>query len=226
MSPPDDELAAYAIEYALAHWPIFPLAGKVPAIAGGRGVLDATTDIDTITAWWSGRYRGANIGGRVPDPMFVLDVDPRHGGLESIAALEQQHDHLPETLMTISGRGDGGRHYFYCRPPGRLSAKRLGPGVDLKTSSGYVVLPPSIHPATGQPYMQIERPVAAPPEWLIELLLPERIAPKTAPRRPFPTFGCGPSIADRFTASTSWTDILTPHGWRCLDADPDDDGAR
>jgi hypothetical protein len=214
-----------AVEYARHHWPVFPLRGKVPAIAGGRGVLDATTDVDTVTRWWSGPYRGANIGGRVPDPMLVLDVDPRHGGLDTIIALERRYEPLPQTLMTISGRGDGGRHLFYRRPPGRLSAKRLGAGIDIKTSSGYVVLAPSIHPATGQPYTRIDVPVAAPPAWLTALLLPERAEPKQAPRKPFPPLR-GPSVADRFSQSVSWADILTPHGWRCLDADPDGDDAR
>ena len=140
------DIGVHAVKYALHHWAIFPLNGKIPAIAGDRGVLDATTDVDTAIAWWSGPYRGANVGGRVPGSMFVLDVDPRHGGDRTIADLEEKHGQLPETLTTISGRGDGGAHYFYRRPPGKLSSKRLGPGVDIKTSSGYVVLPPSIHP--------------------------------------------------------------------------------
>jgi len=87
-----------------------------------------------------------------------------------------------------------------------------------------VVLPPSIHPDTGKPYIRIEAPVAAPPDWLIALLRPEP-APPPRPRRSSSMF-TGPSIADQFAAATSWTDILTPHSWTCLSADPDADGAR
>jgi len=220
-----EPLGAYAIEYAVHHWPVFPLRGKVPAIAGGRGVLDATCDVVIVTDWWHGPYSGCNIGGRVPDSMVVLDVDPRHGGLDSITELEWCYEPLPPTLTTISGRGDGGAHYFYRRPPGKLSAKRLGAGVDVKTSTGYVVLAPSIHPHSGKPYTRIDAPVAAPPAWLIELLRPERVEPKPASRKLFSMLS-GPSVADKFSESTSWADILTPHGWRCLDADPDADGAR
>ncbi|HTX95102.1 MAG TPA: bifunctional DNA primase/polymerase [Mycobacterium sp.] len=217
------DIGVYAVEYALHHWPIFPLRGKMPAIAGGRGVLDATIDTEQVAAWWSVPYRGANIGGRVPESMLVLDVDPRHGGDETLAALELQHGPLPETLETITGRGDGGRHLFLWRPPGKLSAKRLGPGIDLKTSTGYVVLAPSIHPETGKPYTRIDRPVAVPPAWLADLLRPE---PAPPPRwRTVQTF-TGSSIADQFSANTSWADVLEPHGWRCLDPDPDADGAR
>jgi hypothetical protein len=116
-------------------------------------------------------------------------------------------------------------HLFFRRPAGKLSSKRLGPGIDIKDHGGYVVLPRSIHPDTGKPYIGIERPVAAPPARLVELLLPERVSAPAQRSRRLYSIHTGPSIADAFTASTSWSDILTPHGWRCDDADPDEDGA-
>jgi hypothetical protein len=238
------DIGTHAVERGLNGWPVFPGNGKAPAIPyphvkgspackgkcglQGHGVLDATTDLDTIIGWWGGRYRGCNILGRVPESMFVLDMDPQHGGLESLAALEKTYGPLPDTLMTFSGRGTGGWHRFYRRPPGKLSTARLGRGFDIKTHSGYVVLPPSIHPDTGKPYVCVAAPVAAPPRWLIELMAPER---KPAPprRNPYRTtfssqfFG---SPADSYCAATSWVDILGPHGWECLDIDPDADGTR
>ncbi len=169
---------------------------------------------------------GANIGGRVPESMIVIDVDPRNGGLEALTELQRHHGALPETLTTVSGRGDGGRHLFYRRPAGKLSSKRLLPGIDLKTSTGYVVLPPSIHPDSGKPYSRIEAPVAPPPAWLVDLLKPEPrpAAPRSAPR--LYALHTGPSVADEFSANASWAEILMPHGWFCLDTDPDADGAR
>lgn len=240
-----EDIGTHAIEYGVYNWPIIPLNGKLPAIPHphpkgsrerqechgecglhGHGVHDATTDVTVLASWWGGHYAGCNIGGRVPDSMFVLDVDPRNGGLESLAELEAKHGSLPETLMTLSGRGDGGCHRFYRRPPGRLSSKLLGPGIDLKTASGYVVLAPSIHPDTGNRYTRVDHPVAAPPVWLIELLAPERRA--AAPMEPGRLFWrfIGPSVADAFSADASWTDVLALHGWACLDFDPDADGAR
>ncbi|MCV6986078.1 bifunctional DNA primase/polymerase [Mycobacterium shinjukuense] len=220
------DIAAAAVEYAVNHWQVLPLRGKVPAIAGGRGVLDATDDVATVARWWGGEHAGANIGGRVPESMVVIDVDPRHGGNDSIARHERRHGRLPETLTTLSGRGDGGRHLFFRRPAGKLSGRRLGPGLDVKTSSGYTVLPPSIHAGTGQPYRRVVAPVAAPPAWLVALLLPERARPATRRRpRHLPPMR-GASIADRYSAATSWHDVLVPRGWRCLDTDPDADGAR
>jgi|SRR5271166_77264 len=226
----------HAIEWVSHHWQVGPLCkrdpdnprrilnpyGKDPVgHLVPHGVLDFTDDVDTVIRWWS--RTPWNIGARVPESMIVIDVDPRHGGEQSVAELEDSSGLLPETLTTISGRGDGGRHLFYRRPPGKLSAKRLGPGIDLKTSSGYVVLPPSIHPDSGRPYTQIERPVAAPPPWLIELLLPELAPPSRTVQRVGQFFG--PSVADEYSANTSWADILGPHGWRCTTGDPDADGA-
>jgi hypothetical protein len=145
-----EDIGTHAIEFAIYNWPIIPLNGKLPAIPNphakgsrerlechgecghhGHGVHDATTDVTTIASWWGGQYSGCNIGGRVPDSMFVLDVDPRNGGLESLAEMRAKHGSLPETLMTLSGRGDGGCHRFYRRPPGRLSSKLLG-GTDKR----------------------------------------------------------------------------------------------
>jgi hypothetical protein len=35
-------------------------------------------------------FPGANIGGRIPEPVPLIDVDPRNGGRESWAALERK----------------------------------------------------------------------------------------------------------------------------------------
>jgi Bifunctional DNA primase/polymerase, N-terminal len=224
------DISTHAIEYAIRNWPVFPLNGKVPAIPrreGGKGVFDATTDLNTVIAWWSGRYAGCNIGLRVPDALVVIDVDPRNGGLESLAAVEAKHGSLPETLTTWSGRGDGGRHLYFRRPAGQLTAKQLGDGVDLKTSSGYVVAAPSIHPDTGNPYTRIDAPVATPPMWLAHLLVKPRVH-RPAVKRPchWHSLHHGRSIADAYGNNTSWAEILDPHGWQCLDAEPDADAAR
>ena len=166
------DLGAYAVELAEAGWEVFPLRGKVPAIAGGNGLLDATSDVEQVRTWWTGRYRGANIGARVPEGRVVLDVDPRADGHLSLARLEDTHRPLPPTLTAYSGRGDGGRHLHWLAPPGELTDVKLGKGLDLKTRSGYVVMPPSLHPVTGRPYTWAATlvPVRRMPYWLAEIV--------------------------------------------------------
>jgi hypothetical protein len=86
------------------------------------------------------------------------------------------------------------------------------------------VLPPSIHPDSGQPYRwdNVETPIVAPPAWLARMLRPP------APRIPTSTprtsgFATVDSIADWFTANHTWGEILT--GWSCVHGDGEADGS-
>jgi len=226
------DMLSAALEYAAHNWEVFPLSGKVPAIAGGHGVLDATTDRVAVVNWWAGRYAGHNIGGRVPESMFVLDVDgpdrlPHPGkGLQALAELEDSYGPLPQTFTQITG--SGGLHLFYRRPPGKLSKAGLPAGLEYKDRGGYVVLAPSIHPDTREPYVRCDHMVASPPLWLVDLIVERpRVAAPRQSRSLTPWSSHGPSIADSFCESTSWADILEPHGWALArrSADPDADGA-
>lgn len=229
MSPVD--LTEVAVRYGGAGWPVFPLAprSKVPAIpgsAGGRGMLDASTDPDTIRRWWRADPR-RNIGGRVPIGLFVLDVDPRHGGDENLTRLIRDHGgDWSRTLTTVTG--GGGWHLVYDHPGGDLSQDRLPAGLDLKTSTGYVVMPGSVHP-NGASYRWAEprRPIAPAVPWLVELLrpldpLPSIPAPRPAPPSTWTT--SAPSVADWFTAARRWADVLV--GWRLVRGDGESDGSR
>ncbi|MCI4675288.1 bifunctional DNA primase/polymerase [Candidatus Mycolicibacterium alkanivorans] len=231
------DIGAYAIEYAIAGWRVHPLRGsdgKRPVLADWTN--RATSDVNQVTAWWGGRYRGYNIGAPLPDPVMVLDVETTEGhGVDGVGALEHlEADNTPigHTLTTITG--SGGLHIWLRRPPGRLTATRLPGGVELRASSVMqCVLPPSVNPRTRRAYRWSDphAPVAAPPRWLIDLLRPEKQPrPATPPRPrmrhdPLGGFFTG-SIADQYSSATSWQDILAPHGWTCLDPDPDADGAR
>ena len=165
----------HALELAACAWEIFPCRpggpqAKSPLTLHGHHA--ATMDPDVIKAWWT-RWPDAMIGAPVPDTLLVVDIDPRNGG--SLAALEAITGALPPTLTVWSGRNDGGQHLYYQRPPGPLTSTRLPEGIDLKVN-GYCIVPPSIHPATGQPYRWDERrPAAEMPPKLRLLLCP---APK------------------------------------------------
>ena len=73
--------------------------GKHPTLR--RGHLDATTNSDTIRAW-SERSAGENLGWSLErSGFFVLDMDPRHGGL---LVLHRAGD-LPREARCTGGRG-------------------------------------------------------------------------------------------------------------------------
>lgn len=197
----------------------------------GYGLYDATDDVAIVNKSWSGPYQGCNIGARIPESMLMIDIDPRHGGEQSWADLTAQYGPFPDCATTYSGRGDGGRHLYVRRPPGGLTAQCLGPGIDLKTSTGYAVTAPSIHPDSGTPYTLVGGPVPTPPAWFVELVTENRLLHNGSGRRSLHTrppfrHRSSPSLADRYASSVSWADVLEPHGWECLDYSPDEDGSR
>lgn len=158
----------HALELAQLGWQVLPLRGKVPVTR--RGVHDATTDRQQVAAWWP---TGAdhNIGARVPAGLVVLDFDPQNNG--SVAELEAVlHQPLPQTLIVHSGRGNGSQHRYYRHPGGHLSSTRLPQGIDVKTATGYCVMPPSVHPVTGNPYRWEQHEPSELPAALLALLRP------------------------------------------------------
>lgn len=148
---------------------VFPLHGKIP-YPGTNGFEDASTSRRDIEGW-NRQYPGANWGVAtgVASGIVVLDID----GPKGFASAKGKE--LPNGPKVRSGRSDGGQHHWF-----RLSKdsekSRIGflPGLDLKADSGYVVIPPSIHPASGQPYEWLtpfERDALPDmPAWLIESL--------------------------------------------------------
>jgi hypothetical protein len=83
----------------------------------------------------------------------VLDIDPRNGGEDSLAKLEERHGTLPATLTAHTG--GGGLHCFFRHPghqkvPNRRDLGGL-PGLDLKGDAAYIIAPPSNH-ASGSRY--------------------------------------------------------------------------
>jgi hypothetical protein len=146
-----------------------------------RGLLSATTDTGIIKAWFGMQAPDANLG-VTADRLVVVDIDPRHGGDESLAALEREHGSFPPTWRAFTG--GGGEHAMFAPPDGvaitnvvaeLMENPPLGRGVDIRARGGYIVAPPSRH-ISGRKYQwsvdghpqDVE--LAPAPGWLIEKL--------------------------------------------------------
>ena len=171
MTNPFSEFAAKYIEENLRIFPLKP-RNKIPVIPksmGGNGCLDATTDPVQIGKW-ADDMPGANIGLATGKGLWVLDIDGDEG-LNTVKRLIAKHGPLPETAKQ---KTPNGWHLFF-KENGveiRNRSRNIGPGLDVRSAGGYVVVAPSIHPNGGAyqwlvaPW-EIEIPEA--PDWLVEL---------------------------------------------------------
>ena len=143
-----------ALAFADCGWPVFPCqpGQKIPATR--HGFLDATTDPEQITRWFT-RHPGWNlaIATGVPGP-DVLDVDQHGAAGNGFAAFNR---------LTRAGLLDGASAHVRT-PSGGLHAYFTGTGqrnghlpahhIDFRSTGGYVLTPPS--QIDGQPYQLIK----------------------------------------------------------------------
>lgn len=134
----------------------------------------ATCERSAIRNIWGKMFRGANVGilTGMHTGLAVLDVDPRHGGGETPAALVKRHGPLPRTPTALTG--GGGLHYFFKHTGGRIKSRRIAQGLDMKADGAFVVGPPSLH-VSGKSHLwhpnfhPSDTPLAPMPLWLLEM---------------------------------------------------------
>lgn len=140
--------------------------GKHPMIKDWQ--REATWRLDKIRWWWE-QWPYANIGIATGRGFFVLDVDPGHGGEDSLEDLESIHGRLPDTFLVQTG--GGGWHYYYRSNESiKNGCNTLGPGIDIRGDGGYVVGPGSIHISGRKYIVEAFSPfsLAIAPAWLLE----------------------------------------------------------
>lgn len=165
-----------ALGYRALDWAAIPAikGTKHPAIRW-QEFEERLPDEAEIREWFS-RWPDANIAvvtGKVSG-LLVLDVDPAHGGRESLQRLETRYGDLPATVEAVTG--GGGRHLYFRHPGGELRNRTgLAPGIDLRGDGGVIITPPSLHPS-GRRYAWVRghepgtMPLADMPLWLMALL--------------------------------------------------------
>ncbi len=174
-------MIAAALAYARAGWPVFPCWAsgprrKTPLVKGGFTVA---TIREAQIAWWWQRWPGALIGTPTGRRFVVLDIDPRHGGDETM--VELGFAVLPAT-PTVRTAG-GGWHLYFAPAEGMRNTagargRGVGAGLDWRGVGGYVIVPA---PGSGYEWMLETRalPLAAVPERLLPR--PPEASPVGAP---------------------------------------------
>jgi len=143
----ESKLLAAALGYAQKGKAVFPCKPGKKTPLTEHGFKDATTDEAQIRKWWTENPQ-AWIGMPTGEAnnLFVIDVDVKNGapGLESLAALEEEHGKLPDTLTQTTA--SGGIHYLFEYPKHvklGISAGKLGMGIDTRGEGGYIIVSPS-----------------------------------------------------------------------------------
>ncbi|MDQ2839330.1 MAG: bifunctional DNA primase/polymerase [Actinomycetota bacterium] len=149
-------------------WPVLPVAGMVGGTCGCRararcahpakhplikdGTRSATVSVGQVRDWW--RYwpwAGIGIVTGARSQLVVVDVDPRHGGHDTLGLLVERRELSAATLTARTG--SGGLHLCYRLPAGHKAANTSGrlpgvgdtPGIDVRGDGGYIVAAPSSH---------------------------------------------------------------------------------
>jgi len=195
-----DSPLSIALSYAGAGLPVFPCRekdeetdeidddgvfivkkAKTPRL--GDGFKGATKNLPLIERMWK-RDPGSMIGLPTGEQLgaWVLDVDVHKdddgnviNGFETLAVLEDQNEPLPRTA--VARTAGGGEHHYFAYVPGVRNRGRLGAGLDIRGSGGYVVAPGS-RLADGREYLWVDHdgdglpPLPDAPQWLLDLVLP------------------------------------------------------
>jgi hypothetical protein len=217
-----NDLLEAALKFAAGGMPVFPLSPKTKLPwKGSNGHLDATRDRAQIEAWWT-QEPFANIGLALGKDagVFALDVDVRAStnGEETLRRHELEHGALPPTVEVITP--STGRHLYFRMPAHDVPCGngRLGIGLDIKATGGYVVAPPSyVVEKSYRGFYRLSvdsaKRFAEAPKWLLEL---------TAAKGPKPSEYWAETVkgvdeGTRHETVVSWAGKLVRMGINCAD---------
>jgi predicted P-loop ATPase len=158
-------LIEHVLRYQKLGWFLFPVYGmNGDTCACGKkncsspakhpipndGLNAATNDEQVLRDWWAA-YPDASIGLVLKaSNLIALDVDnyieKEITDLERLEVLSKTLGDLPETVVNVSGSGEG-YHFIFKSPP--FPVRGVIGGVVVR-SNAYIILPPSAHKSGGQ----------------------------------------------------------------------------
>lgn len=160
------DLAGHAEEYASYGWALVQLDGKAPKGHGWQNALPV--DPESARSIW--QDKDCNMG-LILGPSGVIDYEMDGGTEEEFLFLVGGS--IPDTPAYRTGSGK--LHILFRAPAGMT--RRTREGFELRAGSHQSVIPPSIHPDTGEPYVWVNDPatypLADPPQSLLDFFAEE-----------------------------------------------------
>ena len=150
--------------------------GKHPVLNNWLDI--ASHNEQDIRKMWRGNPNyniGIATGKYGKNGLLVIDVDEGHKGFESLKAMQDEYEPLPDTLSVKSG--GGGLHMYFSYDAESYSISGRAPfspkfeGIDSRADRGGIVAPPSIH-KSGNRYEwdgSVTK-IARAPMWLLGLV--------------------------------------------------------
>lgn len=124
-----------ALELAGKGFPVFPLKKGTNTPNLKKWPTAATTDVEQIRQWWSGRNKNRNVGVACQDKVVILDVDIKAGrdGRPELKRLIAAGLPKTYTVQTPSG----GYHLYFKHPGGWVkSVANFWSGIDIRGNGG------------------------------------------------------------------------------------------
>lgn len=237
-----DFAAAYVRKYGMSLVPLPPRAKRPLADDWGNQCI---TTVEAARAHYT-RYPDDNIGAALgPSHLCSLDIDDLDAMRIICDEFGWSLDDLAAQHPTIQGRAPGFRVMFRVPQgaqlayhsltwPSRTAPNKRVTVFEIRAASDQQrqdVLPPSIHPDTGQPYVWLTKPngtIPEPPSWLLSLwqnwealkpqlqgLCPWAPAPPPKPKRPPTQRQAGePSVIDAYNGAHDIESALSRYGYR------------
>ena len=177
---------------------VVPIRGKNQPLVRG-GFYAASRNPGLVASWWQewpdawvAIRTGAIVNGG--SGIVVVDIDPKHGGFETLAQLIGPEKPKVPTVLSPSG---GEHEWYLCPPAGCISTigkggrrrKGLGPGIDVKADLCHCHAPGG---SPRSPYRWHElynlntAPLTPLPAVLTPVEIPDDEEETTAARRPRP----------------------------------------
>lgn len=144
-------------------------SGKHPRVNGWRE--QATTDTDLVRTWWN-LWPKANIGIATgpQSGVWVLDVDKKDGGLETLDRIIKENGPFLPTPTQKSG--SGGLHYFFSYDHRVKSRVKAIDGIDTRSDGGLIIVSPSENEVGNYEWISDFKstPISKAPDWLIDMV--------------------------------------------------------